>query len=149
MGCDALKEITIVIADGEKVTVQDCGNGDPKKDILFWALCGAGGGNFGVVVKMKLQFKSSNATKLWLEDILGGHMKIRKRWKTLWRRCKGFIRLLGQTTAPLIAPGCAILRRSTLVSGFLSAMMAIKPNSKNSSKEISSTKIYSSFVFKK
>lgn len=48
MGCDALKEITIVIADGEKVTVQDCGNGDPKKDILFWTLCGAGGGNFGV-----------------------------------------------------------------------------------------------------
>ncbi|UKZ97061.1 uncharacterized protein TrAFT101_011830 [Trichoderma asperellum] len=88
MGCDTLKEITIVIADGEKVTVKDCGNGDPKKDMLFWALCGAGGGNFGVVVKMKLQFKSSNATKLWLKDILGGHMKIRKRWKTLWRRCK-------------------------------------------------------------
>ncbi|KAK1254084.1 hypothetical protein MKX08_008079 [Trichoderma sp. CBMAI-0020] len=49
MGCDTLKEITIVTADGAKVTVKESGNDDPKKDMLFWALCGAGGGNFGVV----------------------------------------------------------------------------------------------------
>ncbi|KAL6894813.1 hypothetical protein GGI43DRAFT_429321 [Trichoderma evansii] len=64
MGCDTVKEITIVTADGEKVTVKDSGNNDPKKDMLFWALCGAGGGNFGVVVEMKLQVQELQCDKV-------------------------------------------------------------------------------------
>lgn len=54
MGCDTLKEATIVTADQDIVTVRD--TDDPKSDKgkLFWALCGAGGGNFGVLVEMKL-----------------------------------------------------------------------------------------------
>lgn len=64
MGCDTLKEITIVTANGEKVTVKESGNGDPKKDMLFWALCGAGGGNFGVVVEMKLQVQKLRCDKV-------------------------------------------------------------------------------------
>jgi hypothetical protein len=35
------------------VTVSERNN-DRNKDDLFWALCGAGGGNFGVVIEMKL-----------------------------------------------------------------------------------------------
>ncbi|UKZ64131.1 uncharacterized protein TrAtP1_005349 [Trichoderma atroviride] len=64
MGCDTLKEITIVTADGAKVTVKERGNDDPKKDMLFWALCGAGGGNFGVVVEMKLQVQKLRCDKV-------------------------------------------------------------------------------------
>ncbi|KAM5364503.1 hypothetical protein ACJZ2D_011494 [Fusarium nematophilum] len=54
MGCDTVKEFSIVTADGDEVTVSE--RDDPKSDKgkLFWALRGAGGGNFGVVVEMKL-----------------------------------------------------------------------------------------------
>ncbi|RAQ58982.1 hypothetical protein COH20_006754 [Aspergillus flavus] len=57
MGCDTLKEATIVTADGKLVTVTD--GDDPKSDKgrLFWALCGAGGGNYGVVVELKLKIQ--------------------------------------------------------------------------------------------
>ncbi|KAK1774190.1 hypothetical protein QBC45DRAFT_459253 [Copromyces sp. CBS 386.78] len=47
MGCDILKEITIVTAD-------DTDTSDSAKGKLFWALCGAGGGNFGVMVEFKI-----------------------------------------------------------------------------------------------
>ncbi|KAI8628019.1 hypothetical protein F5Y19DRAFT_476813 [Xylariaceae sp. FL1651] len=55
MGCDTLQEITIVTADGELVTVSE--RDDPKSNegMLFWALRGGGGGNFGVVVEMKIK----------------------------------------------------------------------------------------------
>lgn len=53
MGCDTVKEFTIVTANGDEVTVSERNN-DRNKDDLFWALCGAGGGNFGVVIEMKL-----------------------------------------------------------------------------------------------
>jgi FAD/FMN-containing dehydrogenase len=55
MGCDTLKEATIVTADGNVVTVKDTDDRRSNKGRLFWALCGAGGGNFGVVVEMKLR----------------------------------------------------------------------------------------------
>lgn len=54
MGCDTVKEFTIVTAKGDEVTVSEDNGGDTAKDELFWALRGAGGGNFGVVVEMKL-----------------------------------------------------------------------------------------------
>ncbi|KAG0133176.1 hypothetical protein HOY82DRAFT_269424 [Tuber indicum] len=54
MGCDSLKEVTIVTAEGREVTVKDSGNPKSNEDRLFWALRGAGGGNFGVVVKLKM-----------------------------------------------------------------------------------------------
>ncbi|PUU76799.1 hypothetical protein B9Z19DRAFT_1194469 [Tuber borchii] len=54
MGCDSLKEATIVTADGREVTVKDSGNPKSDEDRLFWALRGAGGGNFGVVVGLKM-----------------------------------------------------------------------------------------------
>jgi FAD binding domain/Berberine and berberine like len=54
MGSDTLKEISIVTAEGDEVTVSERDDPKSKNGKLFWALRGAGGGNFGVVVKMKL-----------------------------------------------------------------------------------------------
>lgn len=56
MGCDTVEEFTIVTAKGNEITVSKDSKGEEAK--LFWALCGAGGGNFGVVVEMKLALKS-------------------------------------------------------------------------------------------
>jgi len=55
MGSDSLVEATVVTADGELVTVDEKDPPDSDKGKLFWALRGAGGGNFGVLVEMKLK----------------------------------------------------------------------------------------------
>ena len=55
MGADTLAEATLVTADGSLVTVKESDPPTSDKGRLFWALCGAGGGNFGVVVQMKLR----------------------------------------------------------------------------------------------
>ncbi|KAL6895261.1 Glucooligosaccharide oxidase [Trichoderma longibrachiatum] len=57
MGCDTLEEVTIVTASGNKVKVKRSDHPQSDKGRLFWALCGAGGGNFGVVVEMKLRIE--------------------------------------------------------------------------------------------
>ncbi|RYP90314.1 hypothetical protein DL770_003537 [Monosporascus sp. CRB-9-2] len=57
MGCDTLLEATIVTADGRKVTVTSKDDRNKDKGKLFWALCGAGGGNFGVVVELKMRLQ--------------------------------------------------------------------------------------------
>lgn len=54
MGADTLAEATLVTADGSLVTVSESDPLKSDKGRLFWALKGAGGGNFGVVVQMKL-----------------------------------------------------------------------------------------------
>lgn len=54
MGCDTLKEATVVTADGKIVTVSEKDEADSKEGKLFWALRGAGAGNFGVVVEFKM-----------------------------------------------------------------------------------------------
>ncbi|KAL8386922.1 hypothetical protein RB595_010293 [Gaeumannomyces hyphopodioides] len=55
MGCDALTEATVVTAEGSVVTVSEADDPTTNKGRLFWALCGAGGGNFGVLVQVKLK----------------------------------------------------------------------------------------------
>ncbi|CAG8719612.1 11734_t:CDS:2, partial [Dentiscutata erythropus] len=55
MGCDTLEEDTVVTADGELVTVKDNDDSNSKKSKLFWALRGAGGCNFDILVKIKLK----------------------------------------------------------------------------------------------
>jgi hypothetical protein len=55
MGSDTLKEATVVTANGRLVTVKDSDDPSSDEGRLFWALCGAGGGNFGVLVEMKLK----------------------------------------------------------------------------------------------
>lgn len=64
MGSDTLQEATIVTADGELVTVKESGNKTRKEDRLFWALCGAGGGNFGVLVEMKMKVQQLRGEKV-------------------------------------------------------------------------------------
>ncbi|RYP77276.1 hypothetical protein DL770_007099 [Monosporascus sp. CRB-9-2] len=53
--CPTVGEATIVTADGNVVTVSDKDDPTSDKGRLFWALCGAGHGNFGVVVQLKLK----------------------------------------------------------------------------------------------
>ncbi|KAK4228865.1 hypothetical protein QBC38DRAFT_474089 [Podospora fimiseda] len=57
MGCDTLLEATLVTADGNKVAVTSKDDQKSDNGKLFWALCGAGGGNFGVVVEMKMKLQ--------------------------------------------------------------------------------------------
>ncbi|NUP17105.1 MAG: FAD-binding oxidoreductase [Streptomyces sp.] len=52
--CDSLTQATLITADGKQITA----NATTNKD-LFWALRGAGNGNFGVVTE--LQFKTHPA----------------------------------------------------------------------------------------
>ena len=55
MGSDTIMEATLVTATGDLVTVKESDNPGSKEGRLFWALCGAGSGNFGVVVQFKLR----------------------------------------------------------------------------------------------
>lgn len=57
MGCDTLAEATVVTADGGLVTIKETDDRNSKEAKLFWDLQGAGGGNFGVVVQMKLKIQ--------------------------------------------------------------------------------------------
>ncbi|KAF4436165.1 hypothetical protein F53441_13309 [Fusarium austroafricanum] len=52
---DTLLEVTIVIPDNGTVTVTSKDDENSDNDKLFWALCGAGGNNFGVVTKLKMK----------------------------------------------------------------------------------------------
>ncbi|KAI0798932.1 hypothetical protein GGR55DRAFT_702508 [Xylaria sp. FL0064] len=55
MGSDTLLEATLVTANGDLVTVKKTDDKNSKEGKLFWAIRGAGGGNFGVLVQMKLK----------------------------------------------------------------------------------------------
>ncbi|KAI1125306.1 hypothetical protein F5Y10DRAFT_279583 [Nemania abortiva] len=55
MGCDTVTSISIVLANSELVTVSENDPQDSKKGMLFWALRGAGGGNFGVVTEISMR----------------------------------------------------------------------------------------------
>lgn len=57
--CDTLISCELVDANGEVITVT---KENEHKD-LFWALCGGGGGNFGVVTSMKIRvYPAQNVT---------------------------------------------------------------------------------------
>ena len=48
--CDSLTQATLITADGKQLTA----NATENKD-LFWALRGAGNGNFGVVTELRFK----------------------------------------------------------------------------------------------
>ncbi|KAL7934346.1 FAD-binding domain-containing protein [Trichoderma chlorosporum] len=73
MGCDTLKEATVVTATGDVVTVKDTDDPKSKEGELFWALQGGGGGNFGVLVRMKLKVQE-------LENAYGTVVAGRYQW---------------------------------------------------------------------
>ncbi|WKT38333.1 FAD-binding, type PCMH, subdomain 2 [Fusarium oxysporum f. sp. vasinfectum] len=54
LGSDTLLEARIVTPDHGIIQVSP-GDSDPEKKRLFWALCGAGGNNFGVVTQLKMK----------------------------------------------------------------------------------------------
>ncbi|KAF5700450.1 6-hydroxy-D-nicotine oxidase [Fusarium globosum] len=54
LGSDTLLEARIVTADRGAIKVSSKDEEEEKKD-LFWALCGAGGNNFGVVTQLKMK----------------------------------------------------------------------------------------------
>ncbi|KAF5611930.1 6-hydroxy-D-nicotine oxidase [Fusarium subglutinans] len=54
LGSDTLLEVRIVTADHESIKVSPKDKKSEKAD-LFWALCGAGGNNFGVVTELKMK----------------------------------------------------------------------------------------------
>jgi hypothetical protein len=57
MGSDTLLEAKIVTAQGKEITVKASDRKSSDKGRLFWALCGAGGGNFGVVTQLKMKIQ--------------------------------------------------------------------------------------------
>ena len=54
LGCDSLESLRMVDKKGQIITVSKYSNSN-----LFWAMCGAGGGQFGVVTSLKLRTASS------------------------------------------------------------------------------------------
>lgn len=50
LGCDAIEEVYMVTREGDIVKVDR--NTQPK---LFWAMCGAGGAQFGIITQFKLR----------------------------------------------------------------------------------------------
>lgn len=54
LGCDSLESLRMVSKYGTRITVSQSSNRH-----LFWAMCGAGGGQFGIVTSLKLRTASS------------------------------------------------------------------------------------------
>ncbi|KAJ4108694.1 hypothetical protein NW768_012171 [Fusarium equiseti] len=65
LGSDTLTEARIVTPDGVVQVRRD--DKDVKNNKLFWALCGAGGNNFGVVTQLKMEVQ-----KLHQDDVVAG-----------------------------------------------------------------------------
>jgi FAD/FMN-containing dehydrogenase len=59
LGCDQVRSLEMVLADGSKVTATQDNNSD-----LFWACRGGGGGNFGVVTGFELSTVRPDYAKL-------------------------------------------------------------------------------------
>lgn len=83
LGVDSLLEISIVTADGRLVVVKQEDDPFSEEGILFWALCGAGGGNFGVVVELKM-----SVLKLQCGDLNGYVTAGRHTWHPTLRTKK-------------------------------------------------------------
>ena len=58
--CDSLESFTIVLADGSIKKNVTSAPDDPCRD-LFWAVCGGGGGNFGVVTEFQFRLQPYDA----------------------------------------------------------------------------------------
>lgn len=65
MAIDSLLEFTIVTADGEIKTIARDAIKSKEDEDLFWACQGGGGGNFGIVVEMKIQLHKTNTPTIF------------------------------------------------------------------------------------
>lgn len=79
--CDSLQEATVVLANGQVVKAQRSG----ANQDLFWALCGGGGGNFGVVTEYMLELhpRTGVETAFTLYWSKSDMLKITKAWMDL------------------------------------------------------------------
>ena len=57
LGCDRIRAVTMVDAQGRVVQANSTYNSD-----LLWASCGGGGGNFGIVTSMRVQVRPHKAS---------------------------------------------------------------------------------------
>lgn len=82
LGCDSLKEIELVDYNGEVIVANNKCNSD-----LFWAIRGAGGGNFGVVVNMIFKLpKPVDSVTLIEIDYLNVTSEEQENFLILWQR---------------------------------------------------------------
>ncbi|MFZ6862470.1 FAD-binding oxidoreductase [Undibacterium sp. Ji67W] len=65
MAIDSLLEIMIVTADGDIKTIERDAYKSKEDEDLFWACQGGGGGNFGIVVEMKIQLHRTNTPTIF------------------------------------------------------------------------------------
>ena len=72
--CDSLLEANIILADGKQVVANNYKNKD-----LFWALRGAGNGNFGIVTSLKFQlYPVDNVTAI---ELVFPFSSLKKVWR--------------------------------------------------------------------
>ncbi|PEY98763.1 FAD-linked oxidase [Bacillus sp. AFS018417] len=81
LGCDSLLELELIDYTGKLIIANEKSHKD-----LFWAGCGAGGGNFGVVVSMtfKLPAKIDKVTLVeiyWPDALLETHREFLYKWQ--------------------------------------------------------------------
>jgi hypothetical protein len=84
MGCDRVVGFRIVLANGDIWDV-DRNDPDPKKQLLYWCVLGAGGGNFGVVTQYRIQAEHipgslSSFTVAW--DNPEDRLAVMKEWRS-------------------------------------------------------------------
>ena len=87
--CDRLTAAQVVLADGSLIICDDTSDSD-----LYWALRGAGAGNFGVVTA--LTFRTISEPRAWafhlswpqdgMPEVMNAWMDWRRTHPTRWRR---------------------------------------------------------------
>jgi len=63
LGCDNILKMTMVDPSGDVLHLTKDEKKQDRKD-LFWALCGGGGGNFGIVTEFTLQLHKLNSPEI-------------------------------------------------------------------------------------
>lgn len=78
-GTDNVLEVTLVTPDGNVLTANECQNAD-----LFWAICGGGGGTFGVLTHVVMRaYPSPSAVAHRLEILANNHDDGIAFWNTI------------------------------------------------------------------
>ncbi|MFT4143165.1 MAG: FAD-binding oxidoreductase [Mobilitalea sp.] len=81
LGCDSLIEIELIDYEGSTIVANRNQNSD-----LFWACCGAGGGNFGVIVSMTFTLPPRIDQVTLIEiDYLNVKPSVQREFLNLWQ----------------------------------------------------------------
>ncbi|MGP4028920.1 FAD-binding oxidoreductase [Actinomadura sp. 3N407] len=129
LGCDSLKSVQIVLADGRVVNCSEHHRPD-----LFWALRGGGGGNFGIVTRYERRNSASprmvNYTMGWTWDHVKDVVEGWQRWLPSAPREMGARCLLGLLNAapdatPLLITDGTFLGPPEALKAHLDAMVSV------------------------